>query len=164
MLRRPHEARVVLDALLRVDPGFGHGYFVRALVEIAVGAWADAIATIEKSLDIGGDYPFAYGALCYAYAARGDESTARRLFDDLQARAAKGFVPPFAIAIALTGLSETSAALDALHRGVDERDLLLAENLFDPIFDRLRDEPRYATLLERMGIPLSRAAASPGPR
>ena len=37
-------------------------------------------------------------------------------------------------------------------RGVDERDMLLAENLFDPVLDPLRHSSRYRELLARMEI------------
>jgi len=78
------------------------------------------------------------------------------LFDELRERAAGEFVPPFTLAIALTTLGEHEAALDQLHRGVDERDMLLAENLFDPVLDPVRHSPRYDELLARMEIRASR--------
>lgn len=59
-------------------------------------------------------------------------------------------------AIALAGLGEIDAALDQLHRGVDERDMLLAENLFDPVLDPVRGSRRYVELLARMEISTNR--------
>ncbi|HEY9228791.1 MAG TPA: protein kinase [Gemmatimonadaceae bacterium] len=150
LLRRPAEAIAQLNELLRLDPNCVHAYFVRGLVQIAMGAYADAVASVEKALALGGYFPFAEAVLSRAHAALGDRETARELLDDLHARAAHEFVPPFTLAIALIGLGEHDAALDQLHRGVDERDMLLAENLFDPVFDPLRQSPRYAQLLARM--------------
>ena len=152
LLRRSDEANAQIDALLRIDPNFAHAHCVRGLVRIAIGDYTDAIVSLDKSLALGGFYPLGHAALCHAHAAIGETGTAQRLLDELRKRASRGFVPPFALAIALAGLGETSEALSALHRGVDERDMLLAENLFDPILDRLRREPSYLALLGRMGI------------
>ena len=58
----------------------------------------------------------------------------------------------FALAIAFTAVGDLDQALACLHRGVDERDVLLAENLFDPILDALRNEAGYRALLDRMGL------------
>ena len=152
LLRRSDEANAQIDALLRIDPNFAHAHCVRGLVRIAIGDYTDAIVSLDKSLALGGFYPLGHAALCHAHAAIGETATAQRLLDELRKRASRGFVPPFALAIALAGLGETNDALSALHRGVDERDMLLAENLFDPILDRLRREPSYLALLGRMGI------------
>jgi hypothetical protein len=43
------------------------------------------------------------------------------------------------------------AAFEWLERGIRERDELLAENFFDPLFDPLRGDARYARVIERLG-------------
>jgi serine/threonine-protein kinase len=152
LVRRPADAIAQLNELLRIDPNYAHAYFVQGLVQLASGAYIDAVSSAEKAMALGGYFPFAQAVLSCAHAARGDEATARALLDEMQTRAAREFVPRFALAIALTGLGETDAALDELHHGVDDRDMLLAENLFDPVLDPLRSAPRYRDLLTRMDI------------
>lgn len=80
-------------------------------MQIAVGAHTDAIASLSRSLVLGGFYPCGHAALCHAHATIGEVDTARRLLDELRSRVAQEFVSPFAIAVALTGLGEISDAL-----------------------------------------------------
>ena len=74
------------------------------------------------------------------------------MLDELRARAANEFVSMYALAMAFTAVGDLEQALACLHRGVDEKDVLLAENLFDPILDTLRNEAEYRRLLDRMEL------------
>ena len=74
------------------------------------------------------------------------------MLDDLRARSLREYVPPFAVALSVLGLGETTEAFSLLNKAVDEKDVLLAENFFDPLFDSLRSDDRYPVLLQRMGI------------
>jgi hypothetical protein len=49
------------------------------------------------------------------------------------------------------GLDDTAAALTWLEKAMNEKDVLLPENLFDPLLDPLRGSARYKKVAERMG-------------
>jgi hypothetical protein len=42
--------------------------------------------------------------------------------------------------------------LEWLDRGIDERDSFIPKSFFEPFLDPLRSGPRYARVLERMGL------------
>jgi tetratricopeptide (TPR) repeat protein len=140
-----------VDRVLRVEPNYAHAFLVRGLVLLMGNDHLGAIRDLHRSLELGGFNSHAHGALTHAYAASGQHETARALLGEMHARAQQEHVPPFAFAAAHTGLGEPDEAFAWLERGIAERDEMLAENFFDPMFDALRDDPRCARVLDRLG-------------
>jgi serine/threonine-protein kinase len=62
-------------------------------------------------------------------------------------------VSPFFLAVAHTGLGESTAAIEWLERAYAERDWLVCVLKTDPIFDPLRGDPRFQDLLRRINFP-----------
>ena len=71
---------------------------------------------------------------------------------ELEARAEQSYVSAMWMALIHLGLSDRDRLFDGLNRAVDERDgsliLITAAVEFDPV----RDDPRFKSLLERMGL------------
>ena len=64
------------------------------------------------------------------------------------------FIPaPFRIAMVHIGLGETDRAFEWLQKALDARDWQMTLLKVEPTFDGLRSDPRFATLLERVGLP-----------
>ena len=79
-------------------------------------------------------------------------NASRTLIAELQRRLANGSSGPFPIALAYTGLGETTRALGYLNRAIDVHDIFLPEDFFDPQLDLLRGDPRFRKIEERMQI------------
>ena len=75
-----------------------------------------------------------------------------RIVDDLKRRSAGELVPPFAIAAAYAGLGDATRGIEWLNRGIDQRDIFIPENIFEPLLDPLRSDPRFEQVLTRMGL------------
>jgi len=56
------------------------------------------------------------------------------------------------IAFAYGGLGEATRGIAWLNKGIDERDIYIPENFFDPLLDPLRKDPRFAQVVTRMGL------------
>ena len=54
------------------------------------------------------------------------------------------------------GLGDTDRAFEWLDKAFEARDWQMALLKVEPIFDDLRSDPRFAALLERVGLPRSR--------
>ena len=152
LLHRNEEAVTQIRRTLALDPNYPQGSFLLGVVFIQQGRYAEAISALRQAQELGGDYDDLAGTLVYAYARSGDRATALKLLGELTERSKRGEVGPFALAIAYTGLGETGRAIEALHRAIDQRDIFLPEDFFDPLLDPLRGDPRFGRVVERMGL------------
>jgi hypothetical protein len=59
----------------------------------------------------------------------------------------------FPIAVGWARLGERQASLDWLERALDERSFRLTYLNADPIWDKVRSEPRFQAVARRMGLP-----------
>ncbi|NIP58331.1 MAG: hypothetical protein GWM92_08770 [Gemmatimonadetes bacterium] len=74
----------------------------------------------------------------------------------------RGILSPYRTAQYGSLLGDAARALEALERGLEEKDFLMFWIDPDPAFDPLRDEPRYRAILEAMGLDAARAAVGGG--
>jgi hypothetical protein len=75
-----------------------------------------------------------------------------RIIRDLEARAGRAYTPPGLLAAAYAAVGERDKAFEFLEQAFRERDSLLVYLKVEPMFDPLRDDPRFATLLTRIGL------------
>ncbi|HEV8363395.1 MAG TPA: protein kinase [Gemmatimonadaceae bacterium] len=153
---RSDDALRQLDQLLQLDPNYAHGHFIRGIVLTQQAEYPGAIAALRKALTLGGFYAFAQGVLVYALARAKQRPEAEHALAELAVRASTERIPPFAFALAYTGLGDFDTAFMWLDRAVAQRDELLAENFFDPLFGPLRSEQRSHDVMLRLGaVPIA---------
>jgi predicted Zn-dependent protease len=70
----------------------------------------------------------------------------------LQELADSGRVPSLDLATVYIGLGETERAFELLDRAFEERSAAIYQLRVDPIYDPLRGDPRFTTLLEKMRL------------
>jgi TolB-like protein/Tfp pilus assembly protein PilF len=151
MLHRYDEADSNLKRTLQLDPGYSHAFYLTGVVRMEQQRFPEAIAALKRERELGGFYAYATGALASAYAQAGHRDSALAVLDSMRARSKREYVPPFALVLGYTGLGDTAAALTWLEKAMHEKDVLLPENLFDPLLDPLRESARYRRVAERMG-------------
>lgn len=150
--RRYDEAVAAFRHALELDPGFGIGHFFLARAFVEQGRYAEAIRALEQSIELSGDSPEKTAALAHARAVSGQENIARNLLKDLVHQSETRYVSPVLRSQVLVGLGEREPALKALEEALDLKavDLVWVEH--HPVFDDLRDESRFRTLLDRGGL------------
>jgi hypothetical protein len=85
-----------------------------------------------------------------AYARAGDRDRARAILEQLET--GRRYVSPGELAILYAALGERERAIASLERAYAEHDLQLQYIGADPAFDGLRNDPRFADLLRRVGL------------
>ena len=105
--------------------------------------------------------PWMLAALAVGYAGAGRAEDARRLLEELRARASREYVRAFHLAAVCAALGETEEAFVWLEKAYQERDItlpLLREGGHVPgtslmtLPDPLRSDPRYRALLRKVGL------------
>jgi TolB-like protein/Tfp pilus assembly protein PilF len=150
LARRYDEAIDQLRRTLELDPSFGYTHYNLGQALEMRGELAGAIAAYEKARQLGNDpMPSAY--LAHAYARSGRRADALRLQQELTEAAKKRYVPTFAFAVIALGLDDRARTLDLLEQAFEARESRFIAYLnVDPFFDRLRDDPRFVRLVERV--------------
>jgi DNA-binding winged helix-turn-helix (wHTH) protein/tetratricopeptide (TPR) repeat protein len=109
-----------------------------------------SLATAARLSPLG---PIIKANLGYAYARAGFPDKARRILDAITRRSSAPYVSPVDVALVLTGLGETDAALTALEDGFRTRAARMLV-VGGPFFAELSPEPRYQRLLADLNLPL----------
>ena len=135
------------------DPTFYKAYTGLGRVYALQGKYTDALAMLEKGRALAGDVPNILGAMGEIFALSGDTASARGILAELTARALDSYVPSTCFARVHSGLGEVERALDWLEKGCDQRELPMAMLKVHPVYDPLRDEPRFRAVVERMRFP-----------
>jgi class 3 adenylate cyclase/TolB-like protein/Tfp pilus assembly protein PilF len=137
---------------VRLDPTFGpaHLWFGRPYLQ--KGMYAEAIGEIQQAVASSGGSTISLAVLAHALASAGKESEAKKILGDLMERSRNQYLPSYWVALVYTGLGDVNQAMTWLEKAYEERSSWLVWINVEPRFDRLRSEPRFASLLRRMRL------------
>jgi TolB-like protein/Tfp pilus assembly protein PilF len=118
------------------------------------GMYREAIAAYQKARDLSGRNPTdALIRLGYTYAACGKRTEALKTLEELTELSKRGYVSPAGIAMIYAGLGENDLAFDWLQKAVTDHAVPLPYLKTNEEWARLRSDPRYHELLNRIGVP-----------
>jgi serine/threonine protein kinase/tetratricopeptide (TPR) repeat protein len=139
--------------LLRASRELGPPFVISAEVEMYTlnGAFDEVLSELEKIRSERGEDPIVAYSEGVIAAAQGRRSEARRIIRELERTAGPGRRGSVLIAMTYCVLNEKELALDWLERGLEAGAITVFYNR-DPVWDILRDEPRFQTFLGRIGV------------
>jgi len=152
--RKPDEAIAQFRRLLSTSPNYIPAHFWLWHILHYLGKDKDALAeamVLAPRLDADG--PDVAKALTRGYSEAGYAGAMRRAVAVLEAHSRSSFPDSFSLANIYVQLGEKSQALKWLEYGFDVGDSNAIQTLGMPIFDSLRDEPRFQALVKRMNLP-----------
>jgi TolB-like protein/DNA-binding winged helix-turn-helix (wHTH) protein/Flp pilus assembly protein TadD len=138
---------------LSLDPNFGLAHESLGFDYIQESKYQEAIAEMQKASRLLGQDPAEYARLGYAYAMSGNRFKAQSILRRLINSSSRQHSRFLEIALLYIGLKDKNRALIWLGRAVEERSELVSSIKVDPIWDPLRDDPRFDDLLRRVGFP-----------
>jgi DNA-binding winged helix-turn-helix (wHTH) protein/Flp pilus assembly protein TadD len=141
--RRYPEAAHQCRSVTETEPGFPGAHLDLGMALFALGAMDEAIAELAKAYDLSGGRPIIASVLGHVLARAGRIEEAQRQLDLVTAAAAGTYLPTYA----LVGLGRHDEALDLLEPARTAKEGLLVYLGVEPLFDALRDHPRFQRLL-----------------
>lgn len=134
------------------DPNLPLGHACLGRIYLQQRKFAEALKHLESARDLSGGNAIMLGFLAYGYASAGETSKSRSILDDfLKQRAAKTqYVPPFFIALAYVGLGNRTHALAEIRQAIQERSHWVLFLKTDPMFDSLRKDRRFLSLVNTL--------------
>jgi serine/threonine protein kinase/Flp pilus assembly protein TadD len=116
------------------------------------GMFKEAEAEFRKALAISENDSETMSMMAYTYSAGGRGDDARSTLARLNELATEGYVSPYSLARVHIGLDELDEAFECIETTYLERHGILTYLKVEPVFDRVRLDPRFTDLLRRMDI------------
>ena len=149
--RRFDEAADACHKALELDANHPIANMYLGQIEEYCGRFPDAIIRFRKAYEATAT-PLHLANLGHAYARNGNPSEALKVLAQLRTLSKTRYVSPYAFALVYIGLGETEKALESLQRAVTERSQAVTNLKVDPVFDGLRGDPRFDSLLRQIGL------------
>jgi TolB-like protein/DNA-binding winged helix-turn-helix (wHTH) protein len=142
--------------LVELAPNYSWGHWAQAQVLERQGKAEEAARESFKADELFLNDPQQIAGLKKALAQSGAAGYWKRKADDYKKLDRVGYAPPVLASEACLRVGDREAALQWLERGYNERDDLMINLAVEPIFDTLHSDPRFQTLIQRVGIPVNK--------
>ena len=138
--------------VVQSDPSFvpARLWFGRPFMQ--KGMFEDAIQQLREAVKLSGESTVSLAMLGQAYASAGKQSEAQEIRNLLLERSKKQYVPSYWMALVEMSMGNKEEAFVWLERAYQERSSWLVWANVEPRFDQLRSDPRFSSLISRMGF------------
>jgi TolB-like protein/class 3 adenylate cyclase/Tfp pilus assembly protein PilF len=141
-----HRKTVEMDpTFLQARLALGLAYERSGNVDAAIGEFQTALAMVPE-------LPVAQALLAYAYAAAGKRSETFKILEVLQQPEIRQFVSPFHMAVVYLGLDNKEQVFTWLDKACEEHSSYLVYLKVEPLADKLRSDPRFIAIMEKVGL------------
>lgn len=135
---------------LELDPYFHNAITFLGLSYIQKGMHRLAIRELEKAVSLDHNLE-ELSLLGYAYGVGRQRNKAYKVLEELQERITKEYIDPYFMVMIYTGIDEKEQAFDWLEKSYHEKSDLMAMLKTFPLLDRLRTDPRFTELMQKVG-------------
>ena len=146
------EALKTAQTTLDLDPGFVPVHRLISLAYTGKGMYEEAINETVKWGSLTGNKIKTDVALAHIYAVAGKENDARRIIEETVIEKMLSSNDYRGVALVYTALGEKDEAFEWLEKSCQKHEESLCSLGIDPKFDSIRDDPRFTTLLKKIGL------------
>ncbi|MGH8477834.1 MAG: adenylate/guanylate cyclase domain-containing protein [Methylococcales bacterium] len=146
------EAEQELRKALELDGRFVFGLWFLGRVQVAAGKPDLALPALIEAAEISNGAAWTRCVLAHALAVFGEADKARKILAELQDSGKYPYVRAIGIALACLGLGDHDAALTWLEQSCNDLDVWTLMIKVDPVYQALRGDVRFVSLLKRIGL------------
>lgn len=152
MARRYRQSIREYRSLLAVHPDYTNARWGLGFALILNKQTDEAIPELERTVALMNRSPGSLEMLATAYARAGNRTEALRLIEELKQRRQKGYVPAGAFINPHLALGDYDQTFFWCEEAYKEQSAILQWIKVDPLFDPVRDDPRFTDLVHRVGL------------
>jgi tetratricopeptide (TPR) repeat protein len=150
--RRNDEAIRQLRETVRLAPEDPNAHSMLATALEAAGNARESLEQAQQSAKLPGMFANS-GALAGVFCRLHREDLARDLLSRLESAVNAGtYVSPLEIGMVYLALGDKAKGMAGIKAAEDEHSFNLVMDLSDPVFDSVREDPGFATLMERINL------------
>ena len=149
--RRYDEAMEQQKKAIALEPQTAMYHKNLADVLVQKRMFSQALTEIERAVMLAKGSAFLLDDAGYVYAVSGKRDQAKQVLDQLDDMSREIYVPEYGRAVIYAGLGDKDQAMEWLEKAYNERCFLTWLKV-DPIFDPLRDDERFRSLLDKMRL------------
>ncbi len=133
---------------VEMNPSFFFAHYVLGDQYVQKGDYASAITELQTALRLENS-PTILAGLGRAYAAAGETTKTNSILHELSMRT---YPPPYDIALIYCVMGKKNQAFDWLEKAYEDRNDALIWLKGDPRMDPLRSDPRFISLIRKLGL------------
>jgi tetratricopeptide (TPR) repeat protein len=145
-----------LQSTIEMDPNFIFSHFFLGMAYFQKGMYKEALAefNIEKEIAKGEGTTAMMAEACIGitYARMGNREKTKEVLKDILGRLKSAYFSPVWLASVYVALEEYDPAFASLEKAYEVHDFWLAYNKVNPLMESIRSDPRYTTLLKKIGL------------
>jgi serine/threonine protein kinase/tetratricopeptide (TPR) repeat protein len=149
--RRYDEAVEQYKKLITDFPSYGLGYYGLSKIYRITGKTAESLVEIRKAKELFNESVFVSLAEAESYAADGQREEAENCLRELMRLAETRYVSSYQMSLAYCYLSDREKAVERLQKAEENKEAWLNWMGVEPVFDLLRSDERFQTILEKIG-------------
>jgi TolB-like protein/Tfp pilus assembly protein PilF len=151
-VKRYDAARDLLQHALELNPEFWLAHHFLGHLYTVQGKYPEALAELDLAVQYSHGNSDATSARAYIWAITGEKAKAQQTLEELKQEATQRYIPPASIAVIFYGLGDLDQTFAWLEKGCEERDPHLTFLRDDSKWDRIRGDPRFISILQRVGL------------
>jgi TolB-like protein/tetratricopeptide (TPR) repeat protein len=151
LARRYDESLECLRRALEIDAGHFLLHLRLGLVCLQTGMTDPAIDEMQTAVTLSGRSTETLTGLAQAYGAAGRHTEMQGIVAELEQQTDRRYVSPYNMAKVYAASGDDERIFDWLERAHEEHNPDLIELASEPVFDRIRQDPRFGSLLRRVG-------------
>jgi serine/threonine protein kinase/TolB-like protein/tetratricopeptide (TPR) repeat protein len=154
--RRYDESIIQLEKMRELDPDSAYAHMLLAWNYTKKQMFTEALAEAEKAeaLTLASDDQTLLSTLGWVNGAAGRKGKAREFLRQLTGLSPQRWVDPGTVALIYAGLGEVDLAFHWLNKAYQEHSMIMVILKTSPLFDNLRQDPRFTRLLDQLGLAL----------
>ena len=150
--RRHGEAVAALEKTLEIEAGFAPAEFWLALAHAERGEPGVGLAILRQAVDHSEESPMMLAALGRLEAVLGRRDKAVEVLGQLDEISRERYVAPYYCAAIRLACGDVGDSFGCLEQALTDRDNWLTFLRVDPIWDPVREDPRFESLLREVGF------------
>jgi TolB-like protein/Tfp pilus assembly protein PilF len=149
--RRAADAIGESHRTLELDPAYPRAHLTIGLARLLEGKPEAGLESLRRSSEVSSSLSFR-AFLAYGLASVGQEEEARRVLEELLSEGRESYVRAEFLAAAFGMLGDRDEAFRQLEHALEQRSAGMIYLHLDPLYDSLRDDPRFSALVEKIGL------------